>query len=193
MNPPTNASAFIEEFGTIARMPLPAGWLPAPQKSRKETDIATLVKFTEPHNPDIQICFHIRGTPISDAQAENFRGVLAKDPHILHGDEWWSIHQVLNRMALSDEFTIASVHTENLNDRKVLVSEGRWKDSDYNMYSVFIDADGSGSVIEEIYYAAPKSDYFMFLTVASQAIKSVEWAKTSEENADRAIVSERNG
>lgn len=179
----STANPFIEDFGCIARMDLPENWLHLPQKKRNEFDLDTLIKFSAPENNEVQICFHSRGRPITEMQAEKFREILRKEPHTLSADEWRRIHEVLNRMATPEECTIASVRTELIKERMVLVAEGRWKDSEYNMYSVFIDSDGSGSIIEEIYFAAPRSDYYKHLTRARQAIKSVEWKATSQEAA----------
>lgn len=173
MSAPANLK--VENYGAVAQLSIPNGWVEDHVAKRSEFDLAELKKFTPSGKSDVQLVFHYRGQPISEQQAANFTAVLSQPPRLLRKEEWWSVQEVLNRMAIPDEFSLLTVRTELLNQKCVMTAEGRWKDSSIDMYCVFVDVEGDGSIVQEIYFAAGKSDYYKHLTEFKRAIASVEW------------------
>lgn len=165
----------LVEQGPVARLVVPEGWLEQPVPRRGDFDITTLRKFTPAEKDNVQLVFHYRGLPISGNQAQNFQHLLAQEPHELVPEEWWLVQEVLNRMAIPDEFHLNSVRTQLVNQRTVLIAEGSWATLDFDMCSMFIDIEGDGNLVQEIYYAAPADEYQLYLPLFNLAVSTIEW------------------
>jgi hypothetical protein len=65
--------------------------------------------------------------------------------------------------------------TRDINQRRVLLVEGTYTESGEDVHAVHIDGDGAGSIIQEIYFQAPKKEYPLHFAEASAALKSIQW------------------
>lgn len=169
------ACAEVKAHGQIASMALPLGWLEAPDNPRSDMDAATLRKFHPEGLSDIQLCLYYRGMPMSEHAAAEFHGLLCGQAHSLTRSEIRSVEGALEGLGNETVFDILSARTEDLNGKLVLIVEGRWKEIDTDTYHILLDADGTGAQVQEIYFAAPRSQYPSRIQEAKAAIKSIAW------------------
>lgn len=112
---------------------------------------------------------------MSAPSAEAFHDVLAKPAHVLSSPELKSIAEVLDAKSDASVFNTLSARTESLNGKSVLIVEGRYKEKQVDTYALFLDSDGTGGAVQEVYYQAPKADFMSKLKAAKEALKTVEW------------------
>jgi hypothetical protein len=165
----------LSNHGQIERMTLPEGWVESEAQTRSEADLSQLRKFHAPGNEDVQICFHYRGLPVTERSGESFRKLLEMPRHQLMPKEMWDIQEVLDSMMLDNNFETVSARVDDVHGKRVLIVEGRWVPLKFDTYSMFIDASGTGSVVHEIYYAAPVAHYPLHLKEAKNALESIVW------------------
>jgi hypothetical protein len=82
---------------------------------------------------------------------------------------------MLRERANPEVFHILSARTQDLNGKRVLLLEGRYTEIQKDLYEVFIDADGTGRVVQEVYFLAPKIEYLHYLKAVKIAFSSIEW------------------
>jgi hypothetical protein len=164
----------ITNHGQIAKMTLPAGWEEGPSTSG---GIGTR-SFREVHpiaDPDAKLCFYYRGLPTSAEAGKSFRTVLDKPPHILTRAEIGSLNEVLRGKNDPTVFSPVMIKTEDINGKRVLTVNGRLNEKQADVKSILIDADGSGTVVQEVYFQAPKELYLRYMKAARDAMESIEW------------------
>jgi len=86
-----------------------------------------------------------------------------------------ALSKVLRGKEDPQQFKMIAARTEDFNGKRVLVVEGRDTKSEDDIYAILVDADGSGRVIQEIYYQAPNEIYPKYLREAKSALKSIQW------------------
>jgi hypothetical protein len=133
--------------------------------------------------------FHARGrsdtnvysyfvwSPEDRENAENFLRVLKNPPHPLARHEIQSLKPVIDRLSESapGEFEVRSAKTRDLNQRRVIVVEGRWTKHRVDAYLVLVDASGCGKLAQQLAYTAPSADYSRRLSDAKAAFDSIFW------------------
>ena len=160
--------------GQIAQIQLPDGWVEIEVK-RHDFEQASLKEFEKNGG---HVCFFHRGLPTSESAARTFVQVLSQAPHHLGAGEIAGLSETLSDTADEDEFKILDARTEDWNDRRVLVIEGRWQKDKLDMIKFFIDARGDGSVVQEIYFFASASTYAALLPEIKAALRSIKWKTT---------------
>ncbi|MBX9568011.1 MAG: hypothetical protein K2X77_03910 [Candidatus Obscuribacterales bacterium] len=163
----------ILNIGAIDEMKLPTGWT----KGAEKQNIAgqgTSKQFLAPGKNDVEITVFDRGRRYS-ANANAFKSVLDKAPHVISPFELQSISTVLGNYNDARAFEMSSCKTENINGKNVLVIEGTWKANGHKSYSVIANPDGKGETVQEIYFKAPEPEYKAQANSAIQSIKSIRW------------------
>jgi len=166
----------LENHGQIVRMQFATGWVEGP-KHTFQGGIGTR-SFREFHptdTPDAMMCFYYRGLPAGEAVGALFHNMLAKDPHLLAPEEYDSIREVLRDKHNPEDFSLVMAQVEDFNGKRVLTVFGRYVKIQEDLYEIFVDADGTGRVIQEIYFQAPVEAYMKYLQEAIGAMKSIEW------------------
>jgi hypothetical protein len=174
MKGPQGEVATIENHGQIKKITLPAGWVEGPAT---KGGIGTR-SFREWHpvsDPDAKLCFYYRGLPTSAAAGKKFREVLDKPPHILTKAEITSLGETMRGKEDQSIFSPIMIKTEELNGKLVLTVNGRVTDRQADVKSIYVDADGTGKVVQEIYFQAPKELYLRYMKAAREAMESIEW------------------
>lgn len=116
------------------------------------------------------------GEPLRDAQqAKAFHDILSATPHQLGASEFKSIPEVLQDKANPADFGILSARTQNLSGKNVLIVEGRYKALQQDAYHIYVDSDGTGSNVQEVFYQAPKDKYPAHLKEAKDSFNSIQW------------------
>ncbi len=164
----------ITNYGRIGAITLPPGWLEA-QQPAGETDKRRFREFTPPGQPVVKICFFFRGHRLADESARAFQSVLEKPGHVLTSAEFATVAEVVRDKAPSEAFKLLIAATRDINQKRVLIVEGHFTETGEDVHSVHIDGDGAGSIVQEIYFQAPKKDYPLHFAEASATLKSIQW------------------
>ena len=163
----------ILNIGAVDEMKLPTGWLKGAEK-QKIGGLGTSKQFLAPDKSDVEITFFDRGTRYK-ANADAFKSMLDKAPHIVSPAELQSISTILGNYNDSRAFQMNSCKTESINGKNVLVIEGQWKATGHKSYSVIANPDGKGESVQEIYFKAPATEYANQLGAAQQSFKTIKW------------------
>jgi hypothetical protein len=172
--PPAPSGQVVHNIGPINNITLPADWRPGRSKHRVLGQSA-YEEYTPPNDPDVCFFFFYRGLPLEPETARAFAAILRQPPHSLQPAEFESIKPVLRGKENRQQFEINGIQTQNLNGRVVLAITGLYKEDQKQMLSMLVDADGSGAVVEEIEFMAPKDKYAQYLPQAQNAMRSVCW------------------
>lgn len=163
----------ISDIGQVLSMTIPSSW--------KEGEPATLPAnafFKEYHvanEPDVKLCFFYRGQRSSPAAAEAFRSLLQKPDHLLTPAEIKSVAEIMRNKDDAKEFAMLSARTREINGKRVLEVEGRYTEKQIDAQAIYVDAEGTGSVVQEIFYQAPKNQYMLHQRETRQAFDSIAW------------------
>jgi hypothetical protein len=165
--------AFLGRHGAVERMRIPGEWV----EWRSDIGIFHKLGFHRRGRSDINVSSYFVWSPESGKNAENFLRVLKKPPHPLSRDEIQSLRPVIDRLSESapGEFEIRSAKTRDMNQRRVLVVEGRWTKHRVDAYLVLVDASGCGKLAQQLAYTAPVADYRLRLADAQAAFDSIFW------------------
>lgn len=164
----------VIDDGQIGQLQLPAGWAEA-QVKRQPQALWSMREFRPHASEDVRLSIFHRGGPVSDTSAKSFREILAKPVHTLSYDEFWSMQQVLRDAALPDQFELLLAETIEVNGKKVLTVHGTWPKLKVDSYGIFIDADGMGTQVQEIYFFAPRDKYNSHWSAVQTSINSITW------------------
>jgi hypothetical protein len=164
----------IEDVGQITRMSLPDGFVPGRPTENVVGD-SSLHSHHWSDDPDVRICVYYRGYGINPRSAQYFRHTLDKSAHVLSPDEIYSLSDLFAEKANPALFTIAGARTEIINGMPVLVMEGVYGSLDECNCSVYIDADGTGKFVQEIFFQTPEDRYKSNFPKFREALASIEW------------------
>lgn len=162
----------VSDLGQIRELTLPKDW------KLGTTDSGGMGTFREYHSasrPEAKLCFFYRGMRVSPPDGEAFKTVLDKPAHVLSRAEIQSVADIMRDKDDPKVFQIRGAHTEVINGKKVLVVEGRFIERQHDSYSIYVDSDGTGTAVQEIFFQAPKDDYMLTIKPAQDAIRSVRW------------------
>ena len=169
----------VANHGQIRSMTLPPNWVEGQSTSG---GIGSRL-FREVHPvdaPDAKLCFYYRGLPTREEVGNTFSAILAKPAHILSKGEINSISEILRGKDNPKTFSAQMIKTEDINGKRVLTLNGRLIQKQEDVKAILIDADGTGTVIQEIYFQAPKELYLRFMKGARDAMNSIVWKKSFE-------------
>ena len=164
----------MQNEGQIVRMEIPAGW----SRSTVEHKLPAAANFVEYHadaNEAVKLCTYYRGHRISKDAGKRFHELLAAAPHELTGQEYAALQEVLRDKANPEDFRVKSKKTEKIRGKMVLFVEGNFKAIKQDCYAIYVDAEDTGEVVQEIFYQAPQAVYSEYLKAAEAAINSIVW------------------
>jgi len=164
----------IQNLGQIKFMSLPENWKEDRRIAATRAD-SFLTWYHPPENHGVTIGFFFRGRRAGRLASRNFHELLSLPPHSLTAAELQSLTEVLDDSADPVEFTMQSATIEWLNRRHVLVVQGVYVRAQQGSRTIYIDADGTGSAIQEVYYAAPEAQFSVYLPQALEAFTSIKW------------------
>jgi hypothetical protein len=159
-------------IGQVKEIHLPQGWSKVEQPT---ADVSSLVVFTPAHELTSQLGFYYRGKPISQDDGAAFEKLLSEHKRALLPNELEKLRYVLADLADLEQFRIRSAEITNLSGRNVLVVEGRWLVSDSDTYEIFINAGDAGTIVQQIYFIAPKDKFYRQIKLIKEALKSIQW------------------
>lgn len=163
----------LQDQGQIDKMTLPQGWgdgkLPA-----GATTSGTLKLFSPPGDAESRLGFFYRGQRVSDGSAAAFKRVLESPAHALSPSEISELKEVMRDKDPSS-FKTLSVRTEDLAGRRVLIVEGTYTSFNHDAYSIYVDSDGTGSAVQELWFEAPKVSYSKQLKFVKDSFATIKW------------------
>ncbi|MBX9696131.1 MAG: hypothetical protein K2Z81_27330 [Cyanobacteria bacterium] len=181
----SEAGLIVEHAPLVLAVPL--GWQEF--TVRQPRSIETLRKFHQPRKSDVQLCLYERGHPVTLDSATAFSGVLAST-RALQEEDLRILQEILGNLALEGEFQTTEARTVELSGRRVLEVQGCWPKLDIRSCHYFIDTEGDGSTVLEVYFAAPTNEYESIQVVLDTCLNSVEWMKGTEDGGNDLIPQE---
>jgi hypothetical protein len=168
------SSQTMTNEGQISKMSIPDGW----SRSTVKHTLPAAANFVEYHSdkaPDTKLVTYYRGHRISPTAGKKFHELLAGSPRELTGAEYASLGEVVRDMSRPEDFEVTGKRVIKLNGRNVLLVEGRFKEIKQLAHALYIDADGTGEVVQEILYQAPEAAYGEHKKEAEAALNSISW------------------
>ncbi len=164
----------LKDLGQINKIDLPGGWKNGTDYNNGQHS-ATYKEFHPAAAPDCQLGFYYRGHRTSESAGCNFHNLLQKPPHNLSEQELKSLGEIVRDKANPKDFTATSARTEDLNGKRVLMIEGEYTASKQVAKHMFIDSDGTGTAVQEVFFQADSKQYPKYSPAASDAMKSIKW------------------
>lgn len=164
----------ITNYGRIGYISLPPGWVET-QQPAGEQDRRRFREFHPPDKPRVKICFFFRGHRTGQESAQAFQSILSKPTHVLTRPEYASVAEIVRDKAEASSFKLLVAATRELAGKKVLIVEGRYKESQEEVHALHIDGDGTGTIVQEVYFQAPRDTYPLHFAEASASFKSIQW------------------
>ena len=163
--------------GIVGSMRVPAGWSWGERRD-SGSQMNSYQELFVAANPEVTIWFYYRGARLSEQSTEVFRRMLSAPEHLLTRSELASIEEIIKEQSDPQQFDVLISKTAELNGRKVVIIEGRYKETQLSRYHIYAEADphGRGGVVQEIFYQAPKDVYIRHLSEARVAFSSIEWS-----------------
>lgn len=170
MNSP---DSIVVSKGRINSMVLPAGWAPGVVDKKGSADL--FEEFHHPDTPSAVLAFYYRGRRLPNEVGRSFVEILERDPHVLSLKEIDSIKRVLRDKQDPADFSMMTARTEAIGGKKVLLVEGRYKESQQDTLEIFIDSDGTGTAVQEVFFQAPKDEYRKQMQAIRKSFATIEW------------------
>lgn len=163
----------IQNHGQIDRLEIPEDWLEA-ALSQEPLDTHSVRMFHPSNDAKVQLRLIYRGRPESEQDGQRFLECLNLQPHPLSGSEIEDLVAILREQGQL-EFDIMGAETMTLNGKIILWVEGRWKDDPYWCGTIYIDADGTGRIVQEVTCFAPISSVDRQRQMFKRIIESIVW------------------
>jgi hypothetical protein len=165
----------VSDYGQIHAIDLPRDWIESEEKYISGVGTRSFRMFHPPAVPDVMLCFYYRGLRICAADGAVFRALLDRPAHGLTEPEMASIASVLREKGDGKKFEVQNARTEEINKKRVLIVEGRYLQSGEKAINLFLDTDGTGTAVQEVYFVAPSSQYSAYFSIARDALYSIKW------------------
>lgn len=166
----------INDMEPISKIAVPADW----NKDVSESgfgDVSKSVSFSPPDAVGSELSIYDRGYPIAKSEAEKFKAVLDKEPHVLDDNEIDGLSEQVLGTSVGDRsaFDLKHAETKVINGKKVLTVEGDWKEGGKKFYGMFVPKDENFRDIQEVFYEGTEPNFSKFRPEADKAISSIHW------------------
>lgn len=124
---------------------------------------------------EAKLSFYYRGRRCDEESGRQFVKALKAPPHVLTEEEYNALQEIAR---IDRFFTKRSARTESINGRHVLVVEGTQdlgKPEQVEIKTVYIDSDGTGTSVQEVYFLAKPNKYKEHLAEVNKAINAIIW------------------
>ncbi len=169
-----NSSSILDE-GQIKFMSIPPGFVQQLMEPSEWHQSRYVKNFHRTDNPHVRLVFYFRGNPLSEDEGGNFFRLLDTPSHNLSPEEIESLELMLYEDTEPEDFDLAVARTEELNGRDVLRFEGTWKGSNLYDVGIFILANPTTHVVQELHFLAPVKEYEDFKHYFDEALTTVLW------------------
>jgi hypothetical protein len=165
----------IEDYGVIAEMLIPPGWIPAEEVGDPDS-IVEVRCYRAREFRDVVLYLRFSGRPNGDdARFKWLELIEAGDQHDVSLEDMERISLIVGDIADSEHFELIDARAEDWNGKRVLLVEGRVKDRNWSAIHIFADINGDGEYTQEITFGAPRMVYDTFVHEAVNALQSISW------------------
>lgn len=192
-------SVIVSE-GCMKAVKIPTGFAPKDQ-ARGQIGVNWQLRFQASNRPEVVLTLHYRGQPLNPEESKKFRTALSASTRVLFNPHE-NVADTETLASLSETmgnagdnqlvnfetgyrgpcFSLEKAEIQELNNRRILVVNGRFKDEHENLTNVyrgiFIDANPGEPKcrVEEVFLHAPNERLFaQYLPLFRQTIESIEW------------------
>lgn len=161
----------LKDIGQMESMALPDSW-----QEKNYPDSGDGSSFRQFQAPDhlSSLNFYYRGARLDGDSASALKQTLDSPEHLVMGQELTQLSEVLRNKDSDDGFALATAQTKNINGKMVLQVEGTFTKQKVDNVSLYIDGDGTGSAVQEIFYQGPQ-DAGEHKRQAKRAMASIHW------------------
>jgi hypothetical protein len=169
-------SMLVRDHGQVKLLVLPSHWreveeIPeGPVMHGPETRT-----FLLDTHPGVRLCFYFRGCPLPVPDAKAFHALLRLPAHELSADELEAVSMVIREASEPEYFELELLRTQKLKGKTILVMEGLWKEHKLCDLGLYIDADGTGAIVQELHYLAPPESYENYRSLVLELLSCIEW------------------
>jgi hypothetical protein len=165
-------STTVENIGQVKELNIPNNWTELPRQP--SIDGTTFTALQDTKHPDAKLCFFYRGEKVDETNASAFHDLLKQPDHILNKAEFEAMAPIMRNKNNPEDFALSSAYTTSINGKRVLAVEGRFTPQDVDTVALYVDSDGKGAAVQEIYYQGPKKE-LVSLVQAKKAMKDIQW------------------
>ncbi len=157
-------------------MSIPLTWV---RSQLKENQIGNdrLEEYLVGGDPKATLSFYYRGRRCSEAAGKDFLKILNAPPHELSKTEFGQLFEI-TRNKREDRFTKTSARTVDIRSKRVLIVAGSFdkgKPGQVDNKTIYIDSDGTGTAVQEIYFQAPPASFKIHANEVDEVFKSITW------------------
>lgn len=164
----------VVDVGQIGTMKLPSGFV----EGESERGTVGSNMFQEYHlaaDPSVKLYLEYRGFKMSKATGGKFHDILAEPPHKLSAEELKSLGEMFDTRSNPSEFHTQIAKTQDVDGKRVLVLEGRYLKHDLQARTMFIDADDTGRVVQQVTFQTPMDKRSQYFNDGINALESIKW------------------
>lgn len=161
-------------MGQISSISIPHGWLEYYEEKHRDVPF-TIRKFQPADDENPVLAFFYRGRRIDGESGKLFKNLLSNPAHVLARDEFQKLGAVLRDMTDPEEFQVMIAKTEDFNGKRILIVEGRYLSTSEDVRHIFIDSDGSGTAVQEVYFQAHRAIFGRYYKTAAAAMRTICW------------------
>jgi hypothetical protein len=162
----------LENLHSTSSLALPRGWK---KGTTSHGRFSHCQQFHPADEDDVAVVVTCRGHQLSEEAAAKFLAVLKTPAHALDDLERRRISEVLDDQIVKARFILAAARTEEWQGKTVLVTEGTYATSGDQAYTIFVDADGDGTWVEEFQYFSPSEKFHVHFNDALATFKAIQW------------------
>ncbi|MBS2004705.1 MAG: hypothetical protein JST44_24560 [Cyanobacteria bacterium SZAS LIN-5] len=163
----------VKDIGQLSSMDLNGKWEEVNYSNLRAG--ASFKEFRAPGDPDVSFNFYYRGSATDQTSAVAFRNTLAAPDHHLSTGEIKALDLVLRNKSAADGFSMLNCQTQTIDNKRVLVVEGRYNEKKVDVKSIYVDAGANPGIVQEIYFQSPADRYSKYKADLNKAFQSIEW------------------
>lgn len=193
-----NATTELTNQGSIRHMTIPSGWN---ESSNEQGSIGmrSMRTFSKAGEPDAQISVFYRGLPVSDQTANAFHDLLQRKTagqrhEVLTMSEIRGLSEAMGTSTVGDNqwtnpakpgdrtapaFKMSNAYTMQVDGKTVMAVEGSFVDqsgkSINDFQGIFIDSDGTGKRIQEVFVQTPPGQMPRHSQSFKQVLNSIDF------------------
>lgn len=161
------------QSGQIESMKIPEGWV---KGGAGGSESSTYREFhPEGENSDSRMEFFYRGHRVPEREGERFKEILKNKGHELSRPEFMSLGSILRGKQNPADFQLDRAWVDEVNSRPVLMIEGKYTENGKKSMVMLIDADKTGTAVQEVALVAPGTKYSALKPEFEKSLKTIEW------------------
>ncbi len=171
---------FLVNDGYIKTIEFPDDWEAVDNSSGSGAG-ATEMQILIPDSQGSMVSIYSTGRPLHPEVARRLTEVFSEEPHELTEDERLDLVTVLRNHGDEEAFEPESIRSGDVNGKRSLIAEGRWKKSGLRTYGVLVAGPEDDFHRQEIYYMAPEAAFEGHREAAMRVFASIVWKADADD------------